>query len=391
VRFARLTLALLFVGFLDELGSGIPGLGAPEIQSGFDVSYGMAAGWLQWAFLVLALVLEPPLMLLADRYPRRRFVLGGLLALAASSWLAALAPTYALLFAALALWGASSGVGVSLSQATLMDAHPERRERMMARWTLLGSIGDLATPALFALLALFALGWREAFGVAGALFGVAALALWRRLPRVERSPEAEAVASAVPIRRALVEALGNRTLLLWLGAAALCSLLDEILIAFGTLHLRDALGAGVPERSLVFGCLMAGGILGLAGVAPLLDRFDPVRVLVASSGLCVVAYVAWVLAGSVPVSAGLAAVVGATSSVLYPIAKAQAYRALPDRSATVLAVASLFRWADLLILPGLALVADAFGLLPVMLLLAAQPVGILAIALARSRTDRATR
>jgi MFS family permease len=389
VRFARLTLVLLYVEFLDELGSGVPGMGAPEIQAGFDVSYGMAAGWLQMAFLVLALVLVPPLMLLADRYPRRRFVLGGLVGLAVCSWLAALAPSYALLFLALAFWGVSSGLGVSLSQATLMDAHPERRERMMARWVLLGSVGDLATPALFALLALLAFGWREAFLVAGALFGVAALALPRRFPRARGDGTQDPEPTPVPVRRALAEALRNRTLLWWLGGAALCTLLDEILIAFGTLHLRDALGAGVAERSLVFGCLMAGGIAGLLAADRLLGRFDPVRLLAASAALCAVAYLSWLFAESLAASAGLAVVVGCTGSLLYPITKAQAYRALPQRSATVAALASLSGWADLLILPLLALLADAAGLLPVMLLLAAQPLGILALALARLRTTRA--
>ena len=372
---------LLFVELLDELGSGIPGLGAPEIQSGFGVSYGMAAGWLQLAFVVLALVLEPPLMLLADRHPRRRFVLGGLVGLALCSWAAALAPLYGVLFVTLAFWGVSSGVGVSLSQATLMDAHPERREQMMTRWVLLGSLGDLLTPALFALLSLWSCGWREAFGVSGALFAVAALALPAHFPQVRRSgPE-----GAPPIRRVLGDALRNRTLLLWLTGAALCALLDEILVAFGSLYLRDVLGAGVAERSLVFACFVAGGVPGLLAAERLLLRFEPVRLLAVASALCAAAYLAWLFAGSVTTSAGLAALVGCTASTLYPITQAQAYRALPEWSGTVAAIGSLFGWAQLLILPTLSVVADVWGLFPAMLLLCAQPIGILLIAASRLR------
>jgi Na+/melibiose symporter-like transporter len=262
-----------------------------------------------------------------------------------------------------------------------MDAHPERREQLMTRWVLFGSLGDLATPALFALLALWSFGWRAAFLVAGALFAVAAIALPSRFPRVRRS----GAEGARPIRRALVEALRNRTLLLWLTGAALCALLDEILVAFGSLYLRDVLGAGVAERSLVFACFVAGGVPGLLVVDRLLVRFDPVRVLFVSAALCAAAYLAWLFAGSVAASAGLAAGVGCTSATLYPLTQAQAYRALPEWSGTVAAMGSLFGWAQLLILPALALVADLWGLLPAMLLLAAQPVGILLIVASRAR------
>jgi fucose permease len=241
-------------------------------------------------------------------------------------------------------------------------------------------VGELVAPALFALLALWTFGWREAFLIAGVLCFAAAVALPSRFPEVRRSEPEE----GVPIRRALGEALRNRALLLWLSGAALCTLLDEILVAFGTLYLRDALGAGVAERSLVFSCFMAGGIPGLLVADRLLARFDPLRVLVASSGLCAATYLAWVFAGSVAASAGLAALVGCTASTLYPITMAQAYRALPERSGTVAATSSLFGWSNLLILPALALLADGWGLLPVMLLLAAQPIGILAISVARA-------
>ena len=102
------TLAWLLVGvdFLDELASGVPGLGTPGIQTDLGVSYGMAAGWLQAALLLAVVALEPPLLLLADRYPRRRFVVGGLVVLALLTAAAGFAPGF---------WFASNRTSVALS------------------------------------------------------------------------------------------------------------------------------------------------------------------------------------------------------------------------------------------------------------------------------------
>jgi hypothetical protein len=49
----RLVPLLVAVAFLDELASGIPFVGAPEIRSEFGVSYTQAAGWLLLAIAAL--------------------------------------------------------------------------------------------------------------------------------------------------------------------------------------------------------------------------------------------------------------------------------------------------------------------------------------------------
>ena len=55
----RLAALLVAVAFLDELGSGVPFVAAPEIQREFGVSYGQAAGWLIFAMTALGVVVEP--------------------------------------------------------------------------------------------------------------------------------------------------------------------------------------------------------------------------------------------------------------------------------------------------------------------------------------------
>ena len=87
----------------------------------------------------------------------------------------------------------------------------------------------------------------------------------------------------------------------------------------------------------MFACFLVGTILGLLAAERLLARVEPLRLLVATSALGALAYFAWLSAGSVAASAALIVPVGVLSASYYPIAKAQAYRALPGRSGAVLA------------------------------------------------------
>jgi FSR family fosmidomycin resistance protein-like MFS transporter len=389
-RAAFLTALLLCVDFHDELAAGIPFVGAPDIRAEFGVSYALAAGWVLAAIQAASIMLEPPLFLLADRWPRKALVAGGLALLGATCGLASLAPTYGLFLVAIAAFGPLSGCGVGLSQATLMDANPDNRERLMMRWVVLGSLGDLATPVLFSALALLGLAWRGAFSVAGALFLAHAWLLWR-----QTFPERPAPKESDPVKPSLLaslrEALGSRALVTWCIAATLCGLLDETLVAFGALHLTDGLGASVHARDAALGALLGGNVVGAVATERLLAHVAPVRLLLGLSAASAIALVAWIAAPSLGLGIPALAAVGVCSAGHYAIAKAQAYRAWPDRSGAVNAVRTLFLPFDVLAPIGLGLVADRFGLRAALALLLAQPLGLLLIGLAWLRGLNALR
>ncbi|REJ80748.1 MAG: MFS transporter [Acidobacteria bacterium] len=373
-RWAALVWVLLSVEVLDELSSGVPSAAAAAVGSEFAVS-NTAIGALLTAFGLLALFVEPPLFFLADRFPRRWFVCGGLLGFGVSCFAAAAAPSYGWLFLALLLFGPFSGAGVSLSQATLVDADPARAERWLSRWTLCGAAGDLATPVLLALLALGGAGWRSAFALCGLLAWAQAALLWRRqFPDEHREVEAP----ARPWREALAEALASRPLLLWAVALVACSLLDEILVAFTALHLRRDLGFADPAIYLVVACFSVGAIAALLAAERLHEQLAPAPLLRAACGVSLVALVGFVLSGSLPALAGWALLLGAGSSLHYPLAKAQLYRALPGRSGTAIAVAGLLAPAELALAPLIGLFADGFSLGAALLALSAQPLLLLA-------------
>lgn len=348
-------------------------VGSPAIQEGFGSSYAHLALALLLVPSLVALVIEPPLFLLADRRPRRRFVVGGLLVMAAASFAAALAPGVLVLALAGSVGAVAAGVAVTLAQATLVDASPDRREQVMSRWVLAGLAGDLLAPMLGAALVWAGLGWRASFAVAGAAVLVCALAAARRpLP----APAAPGDADHEPgLLAALRTALGHRRLLLWLAGRALCDLLDEILVVFAALHLRD-LGLGAGARSAVLIGFVVGGAVGVAAVDRLVARVPPLRLLAASATTCAALYLAWVAVETPWLSIALFALVGATAAPLYPLASAQAYAALPGRSGAVNAAAVLFDPLVLALPWLLGLLADACGTTAALLVLAIQPVGL---------------
>jgi predicted MFS family arabinose efflux permease len=393
-RAGSLAALLAGVTFLDELATGVPFAGSPEVQGEFDVSYGQAAGWLLAAAGLLALVLEPPLFLLADRRSRRPFVVGGLFAVAATCALGAWAPSYPWLFAAILLYGPASGVACGCAQATLMDAHPAQRERWMVRWTLSGELGDLAAPALVAISVALGASYRLGLAAAGGLFALWALLLWRA-PFPARAAEAasdgagasESVADP-PFGAALRAALRRREVWLWAVAALLCDLLDEIVVAFGALHLRDGLGLGAAPRAAILGAGVAGGAFGLLAAERLLARFDARRLLLAACAACAVCYALWLRAESAFASGALFAATGAFAALHYPIAQAQLYRAVPESSGSVNALSTALGALAIPLPLLLGVAADRAGLGFALALLLAQPLGVAAAALIALRARR---
>ncbi len=382
-RLPFLVLALLFVDFIDEFASGIPTVGIPGIQSDFELSYSAAAFLVFTGPTFVGWILEPPIFLLADRYSKKCFVCGGLFAMGALELIMGLSGTFIVVAGGLLLMYTASGVGVSLSQATLMDTYPNDRERLMTRWVFMGATGDLAVPALFWLLALFALGWREAFVISGLFIVLYALLLSRQ--RFEAPPALEEDEVALGIWAALKVAFRDRKLLIWLFGSWLCSLMDELLVAFGALHMRESLGADSETRSVILMCLMLGSVVGLVALDRLLARFDPLELLIAACLGTAVSYVAWLTAGSAIASGIWMFATGLFSSALYPLAKAQAYRALPGRSGMLNAMAHIFTPLDIVTPLALGLVADRFGLPAALAVLLVQPIGLFGIALTQVR------
>jgi FSR family fosmidomycin resistance protein-like MFS transporter len=358
---------------------------APELLDTFSLSPAMAAGWTLVCLQIVSTVLEAPLLALADGRSKHWFIAGGLLCTGASCLLAAVAPSYPLLLAALLLYGPASGVGVALSQAALVDRAPGQVDRTLARWSLLGEIGDLAAPFALAFSVWLGMSWRGALGAAGLLMvaqGVVVAATWRNGAVAGAAGEEEG--GEAPPRTANL-----RGLILWSLAGILCAFLDEILVAFGSLYLDSALAAGPGARALVFTGGALGAIAGTAATERLLDRVPPRRALILCSAGCAVSFAGWLLAPNLALSTAAMAATGFFAAPMYPITKAEAYAAWPGRTGAVNAIAAVLTPVEAALPVAIGLVADRFGLTAAVALLLAQPFGLVLVALwvrpARSR------
>jgi hypothetical protein len=331
--------------------------------------------------------------------------------MALATFAAAVAPTYALFLAALAVYGPASGLGTNLSESALVAAEVGpgrgRAETVLARWALAGALGDLLAPTALAASVALGLGWRGALVAVAALVAVQAALAARAGPAPEPAAEplpadgtAEPAAEPLPadatsepaaigsLRDAVRAASGCPRLAGWSLAAAACALMDEVLVAFGALWLAEHVGAGAAERAAVLGAFVAGTIAGAALLERVAARFRPSTLLAVSGVGCAAAYGAWLAAGSWLASAIALAVAGAFAAAHHPLLRARAFAAMPERPHVVLAAGALFGSVELAIPLLVGAVADRAGLLAAMLVLLAQPAAVLLGAVAARREER---
>src|SRR5215469_18347757 len=125
-------LAALTVELVDELVDGTKGAALPLIRHDLALNY-VQVGLLTAIPLVAGSLLELPMGVLSGpRARRRRFILGGGLVLIGAVLAAGLAHSFAVLVIALTVFFPASGAFVSLTQAALMDAAPDRQAQHMA-------------------------------------------------------------------------------------------------------------------------------------------------------------------------------------------------------------------------------------------------------------------
>ncbi len=381
---------LLSAALLDELTTGFLTIALPVLRDHYHLSYEQI-GLLFTAGALSALVIEPPLNLLSDRGSKRLLILVGAVVLALAFVLAGAATNFALLALAFAVIWPADGAAVGISQAALVDAAPGETTGTMTRWTLLSGVGDLLSPlAVSALLAL-AFGWLALCVVAAALWFIfAALIAGHSLPKPSH-PAGEAEDANDPsLRESLRAALRNPTLLRWMVVVLLADMMDEVFLAFAALYLRDRLHFSPSLTGLAIGIGLAGGLVALV----ILDRVAanlsthavlPWLAVLTCAGVALVIFAPapWAaIAGLVAANAGAAG--------WYPLAKAQAYGALPGRTGTIRALLGLGEPYNVVLPAFTGFVAAHWGLGAALAFLGVSSVGVFLVAPRRARASIAS-
>jgi FSR family fosmidomycin resistance protein-like MFS transporter len=300
-------------------------------------------------------------------------VVGGL-GFALSAVLAGLAPGFVVLLAALVVGNPATGALVSLAQATLMDAEPDRRVRNMARWTLAGSVGYVAGPVVLAAALWTGLGWR---GISVAL-GLCALPLivgLRRLPPAHRHVEA-------PLLRRVGSALAELRrgeVLRHLAMLEAADLLLDVFHGFLALYFVDVVGTRPVEGALAVALWTGAGFAGDALLLLVLRYVDGERYLRWSAALAIIVYSGFLVLPGATTKLAFLVPLGLLNSGWYAIPKAGLYAALPGRSGAAVALGGIGGLVGALVPLVLGALAERAGLAPTMWLLLLAPIVLLVL------------
>jgi FSR family fosmidomycin resistance protein-like MFS transporter len=369
-------LTLLAIEFLDELVDGARQTAWPLIRLDLHLSY-TQIGLLLAVPKLIGNLIEPPLFLFGDTKRRRALILGGGVCFTLALLLVSVSHSFALLLCAFVLFSPASGAFVSLSQASLMDDAPGRREQNMARWGFAGSLGVVAGSA--ALNATVALGasWRVWFGAMVGLALLLTLAARRFTFAAPTAPDAQAQPSLRANFLLALQTLRRVSVLRWLVLLELADLMLDGLHGFLALYFVDVAGVSATQAGLAVGVWSGIGLVGDLLLIPLLERVRGLTYLRWSAGVMVLLFPAFLLAPQLPLKLALLGLVGLANSGWYPILKAQLYAALPSRSGTALALNNVMGLVAALLPFGLGLLAERIGLGHVMWLLLAGPLALL--------------
>ena len=328
---------------------------------------------------------------LAGQGRRRRLViLGGGILFLLTLLAVASARSFAVLLAAFVAFYPASGAFVSLTQAEIMDAWPDRQAQVMVRWDLAGAIGAVAGPLL--LTAVLAAGgsWRAGYLVLAGIGAVVWLgALLRGQPEADGRAEAEADGRAeaedaaqqpwTARAREAGAALRDWGTLRWLLLIEVADLLVDVFTGFLALYLVDVVHLTPAVAALAIAVRLGAALAGDAALIVILERVGDLTVLRASAAAAALLYPAFLLVpGVVPKLAVLAALSAATAP-WYPVLQARLYGSLPGRSSVAVTLSSAAGLAGGLGPLAVGLLAQGFGLSWALAGLALVPVAVLLV------------
>jgi FSR family fosmidomycin resistance protein-like MFS transporter len=328
---------------------------------------------------------------LAGQGRRRRLViLGGGIAFVFTLLAVASARSFAELLAAFVAFYPASGAFVSLTQAEIMDARPDRQAQVMARWDLAGAAGAVAGPLLLTAVLASGGGWRAGYLV---LAGISALiwlgALLRGQPHADARPasasasaEAEEAEQRQPWMARIREigaALRDWGTLRWLLLIEVADLLVDVFTGFLALYLVDVANLTPAVAALAIAVRLGAALAGDAALIVILERVSDLTVLRVSAAAAALLYPGFLLVPGVVPKLAVLAVLSAATAPWYPVLQARLYGSLPGRSSVAVTLSSAAGLAGGLGPLAVGLVAQSFGLSWALAGLVLVPVAVLLI------------
>ena len=338
--------------------------------------------------------LELPLGILAGQGRRRRLaILGGGILFVLTLLAVASAHSFVVLMCAFVAFYPASGAFVSLTQAEIMDAWPDRQAQVMARWDLAGAAGAVAGPLLLTAVLASGGGWRAGYLVLAGISAIVWLGAYLRGPAVPAVPAVSAAspasadeaekqswtARAREVGPVIGRALRDWGTLRWLLLIEVADLLVDVFTGFLALYLVDVVHMTPAVAALAIAVRLGAMLAGDAALVVILERVGDLTVLRVSAFAAALLYPGFLLVpGVLPKLAVLAALSAATAP-WYPVLQARLYGSLPGRSSVAVTLSSAAGLAGGLGPLAVGLVAQGFGLSWALAGLVLVPVAVLLI------------
>jgi len=363
----------LLIEFLDELIYGIGEAAWPLIRSDLGLNYiqiGIALSLPGF----LANFIEPFLFSIADVWKRRVIIVSGGVFFTLSLILTGISTSFALLLFSYILFNPSSGAFVSISQASLMDLQPERREQNMARWTFAGSLGVFIGPILLSGAAFIGFGWR------GMFLGLALVALivliiaWRRIPPDSQSAPFPNLGIILGQFKLTFQALRNWNILRWLILLEFSDLMLDVLYGFLPLYFVDVVKFTPVQAALSVAVWTGVGLLGDFLLIPLVERVKGLDYLRFSVVTELFLFPIFLLSPFSIIKIVIIGLMGFFNAGWYAILKASLFNSLHGQSGAALTLDNVSGLFGKLIPFGIGVAAQTFGIGTAMWLLLLGPI-----------------
>ena len=373
---ATTLLIFLAIEFLDELVDGVGSAAWPLVRNDLDLTY-VQIGLLLSVPGIFSSFVEPVIGILGDMGYRRLLVVGGGVAFAVALGLVSVSQGFVVLLVAWTVFFPASGGFVSLSQASLMDCDPKRREQNMARWVFAGSVANVLGPLALTAAIAIGVGWRGAF-LAIAILTIPAVIAAYRLPlgAAGHGPDRDGQSFGEGMRTA-VRALKRFEVVRWLSLLQASDLMLDIFKGFLALYMVDIAGESELKAALAIAVWVGMGLIGDLLLIPLLERVRGLTYLRFSVIVVLLLYPAFLLAPSFESKLVIAGLLGFANAGWYTVLQGQAYSSLPGRSGTIVALGNVFGIVASMVPLGLGVVSANWGLDTAMWLLLAGPVALL--------------
>ena len=344
--------------------------------------------------LLVGGLLELPLGILAGQGGRRRLaILGGGIIFVLTLLGVASARSFTVLLCAFIAFYPASGAFVSLTQAEIMDAWPDRQAQVMARWDLAGSTGAVAGPLLLIMVLASGSSWRVGYLVLAGIAALAWLGAYLRGPAGLAASPPEADTGDEPERRPwkarvreIADALRDWGTLRWVLLIEVADLLVDTFTGFLALYLVDVAHLTPAVAALAIAIRLGAALAGDAALVVILERAGDLAVLRASAVAAALLYPGFLLVPGIGPKLIVLAALSAATAPWYPLLQARLYGSLPGRSSVAVTLSSAAGLAGGLGPLAVGLVAQGFGLSWALAGLVVVPVAVLLVpAGARSR------